>query len=73
MSLIAFHRFLIAAGILFCIGFAGWETTLWWVTRARASLVLALVFLVLGGLLGFYLSRLNRFLGLGDRRGPGPR
>lgn len=63
MSLIAFHRFLIGTGILFCFGFAGWELVLWWVTRGPGSLVLGVTFLLLGGLLSFYLSRLSRFLG----------
>lgn len=63
MSLIAFHRFLIAVGILFCFGFAGWELVLWWVTRAWGSFVLAAVFVTFGALLSYYLSRLSRFLG----------
>jgi hypothetical protein len=65
MSLIGFHRFLIATGILFCFGFAGWELLLWWVTRDGGSLLLGLVFVVLGLLLSYYLSRLGRFLGYG--------
>jgi hypothetical protein len=67
MSLVAFHRFLIATGILFCLGYAGWEIMLWWVTRAAGSLALGVLFLVLGGGLAFYLSRLNRFLGYEEK------
>jgi len=63
VSLIAFHRVLIAAGILFCFGFAAWELVLWWVTRAGGALVMGLVFVVLGIALSWYLSRLSRFLG----------
>ena len=74
MSLIAFHKFLIAVGILFCFGFAGWELVLWWVTRAWGSFVLGLTFVALGVALSFYLSRLRRFLGYedadGERRTP---
>ena len=63
MSLITFHRFLIATAIVFCFGFAGWELVLWWVTRAWPSLVLGGTFVALGALLAFYLAKLNRFLG----------
>ena len=66
MSLIAFHRFLIATGIAFCFGFAIWELMTWWVGRTQGALVLGVVFLALGAGLAFYLSRLRRFLGLED-------
>lgn len=65
MSLIGFHRFLIAAAIVFCFGFAVWELMTWWVGRAPGALLLGGTFVVLGGLLSFYLSRLRRFLGIG--------
>lgn len=68
MSLIAFHRFLIAAGIVFCFGFAVWELMTWWVGRAPDALALGAVFLGLGAGLSFYLSRLRRFLGVEDPR-----
>lgn len=64
--MIAFHRFLIAAGIVFCFGFAVWELMTWWVGRAPAALMLGAVFLGLGAGLVFYLSRLRRFLGVED-------
>lgn len=70
MSLVAFHRFLIGTGIVFCFGYAAWELVLWWVTRASGSLALGLTFLVLGALLVFYLSRLRRFLGYEDGKAP---
>jgi hypothetical protein len=64
MSLIAFHRFLIATGIVFCFGFAIWELMTWWVGRAPGALILGLTFVALGVLLAFYLARLRRFLGV---------
>jgi hypothetical protein len=63
MSLIAFHRFLIATGIVFCFGFAAWELMTWWVGRTPGTLVLGLTFVALGALLTYYLTRLRRFLG----------
>lgn len=62
MSLIAFHRFLISAGIVFCLGFAGWEVAEFTRTRSTGALVLAAVFFLLGVGLAWYLSRLARFL-----------
>ncbi len=75
VSLIAFHRFLIATGIVFCFGFAIWELMTWWVGRTQDALVLGVVFLVLGAGLAFYLTRLRRFLGTDDaaREHPAPR
>lgn len=69
MSLIGFHRFLIGTGIVFCFGYAGWELVLWWVARNPSNLVLGLVFVVFGAALGFYLTRLRRFLGYEEREG----
>ena len=63
MSLIAFHRFLIAAGIVFCFGFAGWEVNAFLTDGAAASILLALVFTMLGVVLSIYLWRLKRILG----------
>jgi hypothetical protein len=67
VSLIAFHRVLIATGILFCFGFAAWELVLWWVTRRVGALALGIVFVLLGVGLCFYLARLARFLGYEDK------
>jgi hypothetical protein len=75
MSLIAFHRFLIVTGIVFCFGFAIWELMTWWVGRAPGALILGLTFVALGVLLAFYLARLRRFLGVEPEAGrgaPGP-
>lgn len=63
MSLIAFHRFLIAAGILFCFGFAAWEVRSYVAGGRTAALALAVVFALLGLALIVYLRRLRRFLG----------
>ena len=73
MSLIAFHRLLIATGILFCFGYAGWELVLWWVTQRGTSLLFGATFAVLGLALSFYLSRLRHFVGYQEEeRGVGP-
>ena len=63
MSLLAFHRFLIASAIVFCLGFAAWEFRAWMDSRETSVLILAITFVVLGAGLALYLSRLSRFLG----------
>lgn len=63
MSLVAFHRGLIAAAIVFCAGYGLWELLQYTRAGSGASLALGLVFLVLAGGLGYYLARLGRFLG----------
>ena len=70
MSLIAFHRFLIAAAILFCLGFG-----LWVLLAARdgggvGALALALIFTLLGIGLIVYLMHLGRFLGYDEGSAP---
>ena len=64
MSLISFHRFLIATAIIFCVGFSLWELVSY---RATGNLWAALV----GGGFGlaalglvYYLRHLSRFLGI---------
>lgn len=70
MSLVAFHRFLIAAGIVFCFGYAAWEVRAWMAGDAGpAVLVLAMTFALLGAGLAIYLRRLNRILGLDRTEG----
>lgn len=64
MSLISFHRFLIATAILFCFGYAVWELMTWWVGGESTALLLGGTFIVLGGVLSYYLARLRRFLGV---------
>jgi len=71
MSLLQFHRLLIAFGILFCLGYAGWEVRALLQDGSIASLALAMVFGGLAFILSVYLWQLNRWLGYGDggRRG----
>lgn len=63
MSLLSFHRFLIASAIVFCLGFAAWEIRAWMDSREASVLVLGITFVVLGAGLALYLRRLSRFLG----------
>jgi hypothetical protein len=60
MSLVQFHRILIALGILFCLGYATWEFA------SGGRPLIGAAFVVLGIGLFVYLRKLNRFLGLGD-------
>jgi uncharacterized SAM-binding protein YcdF (DUF218 family) len=61
MSLLTFHRILIAAGIAFCFGYGLWEGRA--ALRGEGSFILAGTFLLLGGGLSVYLARLSSFLG----------
>lgn len=70
-SLIVFHRVLIGFGIAFCLGYAGWELALWWVSRSGAALAIGLVFLAFAAGLAFYLAHLRRFLGEDETRTEG--
>ncbi|HSJ15137.1 MAG TPA: hypothetical protein VK939_12025 [Longimicrobiales bacterium] len=70
ISLVAFHRFLIAAAIVFCLGYAGWEIHAWREAGAGGVPALALLFLALGVGLALYLKRLGRFLGYDREAGP---
>ncbi|MFQ5746651.1 MAG: hypothetical protein ACE5HF_05465 [Gemmatimonadota bacterium] len=63
MSIIGFHKVLISAAILFCTLFAAWQGSRFLQTRDTGDAILGAVFLLLAGLLGFYLSRLRRILG----------
>lgn len=63
LSLIVFHRVLIGTAILFCFGYAGWELMTFWVRGGTGSLVLGVVFVVLGVGLVVYLARLRSILG----------
>jgi hypothetical protein len=60
--MIPFHRFLITTAILFCVGFAAWAFAAYRVTGAGSNLVFAIAFALAGGVLGYYLKNLNRFL-----------
>ncbi|MEX2528748.1 MAG: hypothetical protein WEA09_14050 [Gemmatimonadota bacterium] len=70
MSLIPFHRGLIATAIVFCYGYGVWEAISFSRTGAGLSLVMASLFVVLGSALVYYLSRMNRFLGYGSEGRP---
>ena len=63
MSLVAFHRVLIAIAILFCAGYGGYELVAFSRAGGNGALVMGGVFLILAGGLSYYLWRLNRFLG----------
>ena len=63
MSLIGFHRFLIATAILFCFGYGAWEFLAAREADGISALVLGFVFTLLGIGLTFYLVHLGRFLG----------
>lgn len=71
MSLVAFHRALIAAAIVFCFGYGVWELLAYRREGSGGSLVIAVVFGLLGVGLVVYLMRLNRFLGYEEKRGGG--
>ena len=64
MSLIWFHRFLIACGIAFCLGFAMWEFVAFQRNGDIWVAVLAGVFAIFGISLAYYLARLRSFLKL---------
>lgn len=70
MSLIAFHRFLIAAAILFCLGFGLWELLAARDGGGVGALALALIFTLLGIGLIVYLVHLRRFLGYDEGSAP---
>lgn len=61
--MIAFHRVLIAAAILFCLGFATWAGMAYRANGGGLTLALALGFGAGGLALAYYLRHLNRFLG----------
>lgn len=62
MGVIGFHRFLISAAILFCLGYAVWEFVQYDRGAGTGALVIAAVFVALGAGLGYYLANLQRFL-----------
>ena len=69
MNLVDFHRFLITAGILFCLGFAGWEFVAFNRDGGSGALLVGIGFVGLGVLLIVYLSRLSRYLGYDQQGG----
>lgn len=67
-SLIQFHRVLIAAGILFCGGFAGWAFLAASRSGRGSTWILGFVFAVLALGLAVYLWNLRRVLGYREDR-----
>ena len=67
MSLIAFHRFLISAAILFCLGFSVRQFSEFQAAGGSWPLILASVFGIAAVALGYYLVHLRDFLRLPSR------
>ena len=67
MHLIWFHRVLIAAAIIFFIGFGIWELSGFRATGELMALVLAVGSFAAAAALGLYLHRLRRILGMPER------
>lgn len=64
MSLIGFHRLLIATAVVFCAGYAGWEARIFFSGNGgTGSLVLAIVFALIAAGFVYYLIHLSRILG----------
>ena len=63
MSLVSFHRFLIATAIVFCLGYGAWELNGVADGAGSSAFIQGTVFIVLGLALGVYLRHLGRFLG----------
>lgn len=62
MSLIHFHRFLIACGILFCAGFGLWQFFAFPGEGTAWSVLFGICFFGLAAGLTYYLVNLRRFL-----------
>ncbi len=63
MSIVAFHKVLITAGISFCVLFAWWELTRYQDDGEGLRLALGIGFGLLACGLTVYLALLKRFLG----------
>ena len=62
MSIIGFHRFLIATAIVFCAVFAAWEFRIFSASGAIGALAVGIVFALAAAALAYYLANLARFL-----------
>lgn len=76
MSLVPFHRFLIATAIVFCVFFAGWEFVAYSHDGGTGALLIGIAFAAAAVLLSVYLVYLRRVLRLpgdetSDERPPG--
>lgn len=67
MSLIGFHRVLIASAIAFCAGFGAWQLAAFMRGGQAADLLLGIAFGIAAGALTIYLLFLRRVLRLPDR------
>ena len=63
MSIIGFHRFLIATAIVFCAVFAAWEFRIFASAGSLGALIIGVVFALAASGLAYYLANLTRFLG----------
>ena len=63
MSLVGFHKVLIASAIGFCAGFGGWRLLHYARGGSGSDLLLGLAFTVASVALAVYLVFLRRFLG----------
>ena len=63
MSLIGFHKLLIATAITFCALFAAWQGALFVREGTGVSLALSAFFALMAAALAYYLANLQRFLG----------
>ena len=66
MSLINFHRVLIAIAILFCAGYGVYELLEFNESGGTGSLLISAFFLVATAGLAYYLWHLKRFLGVDE-------
>lgn len=71
MSLISFHRLLIAIAIIFCAGYAIWEILRFLDGGEIGSILLAVAFGTAAMGLGYYLRHLGRILRLGNESASG--
>ncbi len=69
MSLISFHRILIAVAILFCAGYGLYEHSAFTESGETGSLFMSGFFFVVTAGLTYYLWHLKRFLGVKDLGG----
>lgn len=67
MSLVGFHKVLIATGILFSGGFGGWQIVRFARGGGWPELALGGAFALGAAALSVYLAHLDRFLGRGRR------
>ena len=62
MSIISFHRFLIATAIAFCAVFAAWEFRIFTAGGGLGALAVGVLFALAAAGLAYYLANLARFL-----------